>query len=126
MSAGRPPTARPGSRPCCRARAGSRSGGALANDVHGKNHHREGSFGCHVPGFTLLRGDGRVLACSALDNPELYRATIGGLGLTGLVLDLKLRLRRVPGLMLAVEGIRPGPLREVYALPAQSRTGGGG
>ena len=62
-------------------------GGALANDIHGKNHYREGSFGCHVPGFTLLRGDGRVLACSALDNPELYRATIGGLGLTGLVLD---------------------------------------
>jgi FAD/FMN-containing dehydrogenase len=98
-------------------------GGALANDVHGKNHHREGSFGCHVPGFTLLRGDGRVLACSALDNPELYRATIGGLGLTGLVLDLKLRLRRVPGLMLAVEEIRTGSLDEFYAISAESEAG---
>ena len=98
-------------------------GGALANDVHGKNHHREGSFGCHVPGFTLLRGDGRVLACSALENPELYRATIGGLGLTGLVLDLKLRLRRVPGLMLAVEEIRTGSLDEFYAISAESEAG---
>ncbi len=98
-------------------------GGALANDVHGKNHHREGSFGCHVPGFTLLRGDGGSLACSAERNPELYRATIGGLGLTGLVLDLKLQLRRVPGLMLLAEDVRMDSLDEFYALSAESEAG---
>lgn len=98
-------------------------GGALANDVHGKNHHRTGSFGRHVPRLSLLRGDGRVLECSADENPELYRATIGGLGLTGLVLEMDLRLRRVPGLMLVTEDIRTGSLDEFYALSAESEAG---
>lgn len=98
-------------------------GGALANDVHGKNHHREGSFGCHVESFTLLRGDGSTLPCSPERNPELYRATIGGLGLTGLVLDLKLRLRRVPGLTMVAEDLRIGSLDEFYALSAESEAG---
>ncbi|TIT45621.1 MAG: FAD-binding oxidoreductase, partial [Mesorhizobium sp.] len=57
-------------------------GGAIANDVHGKNHHRRGTFGCHVESFTLLRSDGRSYRCSATDNPRLFRATIGGMGLT--------------------------------------------
>lgn len=98
-------------------------GGAVANDVHGKNHHRLGSFGCHVAGFTLLRRDGRCLTCSATENAELYRATIGGLGLTGLMLDVKLQLRRVPGLMLVAEDIRFGSLDEFYALAAESEAG---
>lgn len=98
-------------------------GGAVANDVHGKNHHREGSFGCHVRGFELARSDGRVLRCSALEQPELYRATIGGLGLTGLILEVELQLRRVPGLMLVAEDIRIGSLDEFYALSAESEPG---
>jgi FAD/FMN-containing dehydrogenase len=98
-------------------------GGAVANDVHGKNHHRFGSFGCHVPGFTLLRSDGRTLGCSPEENAELYRATIGGLGLTGLILDLKLQLRRVPGLLLVAEDLRMGSLDEFYALSAESEPG---
>ena len=98
-------------------------GGAVANDVHGKNHHRFGSFGCHVPGFTLLRGDGRLLRCSARENAELYRATIGGLGLTGLILGVRLQLRRVPGLMLLAEEVRFGGLDEFYALAAASEAG---
>ena len=95
-------------------------GGALANDVHGKNHHRHGSFGCHVPAFTLLRSDGRILRCSTTENEELYRATIGGLGLTGLILTVDLQLRRVPGLMLLAEDIRFGSLDEFYGLAAES------
>jgi FAD/FMN-containing dehydrogenase len=98
-------------------------GGAVANDVHGKNHHRFGSFGCHVPGFTLLRSNGRTLACSPGENQELYAATIGGLGLTGLVLAIKLQLRRVPGLMLLAEDIRFGSLDEFYTLSAESEAG---
>lgn len=98
-------------------------GGALANDVHGKNHHRFGSFGGHVPRFTLLRSDGRLLACSAEENPELYRASIGGLGLTGLILTLEVQLRRVPGLLLVVEDIRFDDLDEFYALSAESEAG---
>jgi FAD/FMN-containing dehydrogenase len=98
-------------------------GGAIANDVHGKNHHRFGSFGCHVAGFSLLRSNGLILACSNNENAELYRATIGGLGLTGLILQIKLQLRRVPGLMLLCEDIRFGALDEFYPLAAESEAG---
>ncbi|TRC90509.1 FAD-binding oxidoreductase [Mesorhizobium sp. WSM4310] len=73
-------------------------GGAIANDVHGKNHHRRGTFGCHVESFTLLRSDRKTYRCSATDNPRLFRATIGGMGLTGLMLSASIRLMRVPSL----------------------------
>ncbi len=72
-------------------------GGAIANDVHGKNHHRDGSFGHHVTRFELLRSDGARLACSATENAGHYRATIGGLGLTGLVTWAELRLAPLKG-----------------------------
>ncbi|RUW61279.1 FAD-binding oxidoreductase [Mesorhizobium sp. M7A.F.Ca.US.008.03.1.1] len=73
-------------------------GGAIANDVHGKNHHRRGTFGCHVESFTLLRSDGRTHRCSATDNARLFAATIGGMGLTGLILSASIRLMRVHSL----------------------------
>jgi FAD/FMN-containing dehydrogenase len=95
-------------------------GGAIANDVHGKNHHALGSFGSHVESFELLRSDGRVLRCSAADNPELFAATIGGLGLTGLILRATLRLRRVEGLAVEVEDIRFGSLDEFFSLSGES------
>jgi decaprenylphospho-beta-D-ribofuranose 2-oxidase len=69
-------------------------GGAIAADVHGKNHHVAGSFGDHVRWFDLARGDG-VLRCSAEQNPDLFHATLGGMGLTGIVLRACIRLRRV-------------------------------
>ena len=72
-------------------------GGAVANDVHGKNHHLFGSFGCHVRSLRLLRSDGELLSCSAAENAELFAATIGGLGLTGVILEVELQLRRAPG-----------------------------
>ncbi|AEH88272.1 FAD-binding oxidoreductase [Mesorhizobium opportunistum] len=73
-------------------------GGAIANDVHGKNHHGRGTFGCHVESFTLLRSDGKTYRCSATDNPRLFAATLGGMGLTGLILSASIRLMRVPSL----------------------------
>ncbi len=73
-------------------------GGAIANDIHGKNHHRHGSFGRHVEGLRLLRSDGRVHICSASENAALFAATIGGMGLTGLILSAAIRLMRVPSL----------------------------
>ena len=60
-------------------------GGAIANDVHGKNHHKAGTFGCHVRRFELLRSDGERLSCSPGQNTNWFKATIGGLGLTGLI-----------------------------------------
>ncbi len=69
-------------------------GGAIANDVHGKNHHNAGTFGCHVIEFELLRSDKGRLICSPRSNKDLFSATIGGLGLTGIITWAKLRLLR--------------------------------
>ena len=70
-------------------------GGMIANDVHGKNHHLVGSFGNHVESFKLLRSDRGLLTCSKKENSDLFYATIGGLGLTGLVLSATLRLKEI-------------------------------
>jgi FAD/FMN-containing dehydrogenase len=67
-------------------------GGAIANDVHGKNHHRDGTFGRFVPRLELWRSSGEKLVCSSTENAALYRATIGGLGLTGLIRWAEVRL----------------------------------
>ncbi|MDY6824073.1 MAG: FAD-binding oxidoreductase [Thermodesulfobacteriota bacterium] len=70
-------------------------GGAIASDVHGKNHHLDGSFSRWVHDFTLMLADGSVVTCSANENPDLFHATCGGMGLTGIVLSATLRMRRV-------------------------------
>jgi FAD/FMN-containing dehydrogenase len=71
-------------------------GGALANDIHGKNHHVAGTFGCHIKSFKLARSDGSVITCASDANAALYAATIGGLGLTGIIVEMTLQLMRVP------------------------------
>jgi FAD/FMN-containing dehydrogenase len=95
-------------------------GGAIANDVHGKNHHRVGSFGNHVLEFDLLRSDGQTLQCSMSRHPEWFRATIGGLGLTGLIRTVKLQLRRVPGPWIRGDSRRFGGLREFFSIARES------
>lgn len=70
-------------------------GGAIAADVHGKNHHRDGSFSEFVDFIDLALGDGRVERCSRDENAELFAATCGGMGLTGLIVRAGLRLRKV-------------------------------
>lgn len=70
-------------------------GGAIAADVHGKNHHADGSFGGFVESFDLLTADGEVRRCSRTEEPELFAATIGGMGLTGVILEATIRLRPV-------------------------------
>jgi FAD/FMN-containing dehydrogenase len=95
-------------------------GGAIANDVHGKNHHRAGSFGNHVIEFELQRSDGQVLRCAPDFNREWFCATIGGLGLTGLVRTARLQLRRIPGVWIAGDSQRFANLSEFFALAATS------
>jgi FAD/FMN-containing dehydrogenase len=96
-------------------------GGAIANDIHGKNHHRAGTFGCHVTQFELLRSTGERLLCSPEQNPELFRATIGGLGLTGLILWAELQLKPVAGSGIALERIRFRGLDEFFELSASDQ-----
>ncbi|ALK10183.1 putative decaprenylphosphoryl-beta-D-ribose oxidase [Blastochloris viridis] len=95
-------------------------GGAIANDVHGKNHHRFGTFGRHVLSFDLARSNGEVVSCSPTENAALYRATIGGLGLTGLVLRATIQLRRVEGTALEAEDVRFDRLDEFFSLAAEA------
>jgi FAD/FMN-containing dehydrogenase len=95
-------------------------GGAIANDVHGKNHHRAGTFGCHVRRLELLRSDGQRLLCSPSENPEWFAATVAGLGLTGVVTWAELQLRRISSPRLDVDSIRFGHLDEFFSLSEES------
>jgi FAD/FMN-containing dehydrogenase len=98
-------------------------GGAIANDVHGKNHHRHGSFGHHLRALTLARTDGSVVECGADANAPLFRATIGGLGLTGVVTQATLRLTHVAGPWLDTETVPFAGLEEFFALADESEAG---
>lgn len=70
-------------------------GGAFASDIHGKNHHVQGAFSHHVDEVELLTSRGELLRCSLRENQELFRATAGGLGLTGIIVRLRLRLKPI-------------------------------
>jgi len=96
-------------------------GGAIANDIHGKNHHVAGTFGCHVPRFELARSDGSRRLCSATENPDWYEATIGGLGLTGVITWAQLRLRPIVSRMIDYEGIQFHGIDEFLDLTRQSQ-----
>jgi FAD/FMN-containing dehydrogenase len=71
-------------------------GGMVAADVHGKNHHRDGCFGAHVRSLRMRVADGRIVECSREKEPDLFRASVGGMGLTGHILEVEARLARVP------------------------------
>jgi FAD/FMN-containing dehydrogenase len=96
-------------------------GGAIANDVHGKNHHRVGSFGCWVQRFELIRTTGERLLCSRSDNPEIFAGTIGGMGLTGAITWATIQLRRLESSILRVESYRFRDLREFFDLDLRQR-----
>ncbi|MGX2030820.1 FAD-binding protein [Methylocaldum gracile] len=91
-------------------------GGAVANDVHGKNHHVKGTFGCHVRRLVLYRSDEGVVACSPEEHPELFAATVGGLGLTGIIVSVEMQLRRVTSSQIEQRSIRFGNLEEFFDL----------
>jgi decaprenylphospho-beta-D-ribofuranose 2-oxidase len=67
-------------------------GGAIASDIHGKNHHLDGSFGSNVVRLSLLLADGDTRELSPMQDPELFWATVGGMGLTGVILGATIRL----------------------------------
>jgi decaprenylphospho-beta-D-ribofuranose 2-oxidase len=75
-------------------------GGAIAADIHGKNHHHDGTFCDHVCAFTLLLASGETLLCSPGQNRELFHATCGGMGLTGIILDATLRFEKVSSVLI--------------------------
>jgi len=95
-------------------------GGAIANDVHGKNHHAVGTFGEHVRRLRLVRSDGETIDCGPDLNPELFAATVGGLGLTGLIVEAELQLRPSAGPWLEAETLAFEGLDEFFALSTES------
>ena len=91
-------------------------GGMIAADVHGKNHHRDGSFGVHVESLTLATADGRLRVCSRAQEPELFRATIGGMGLTGIIVSASFRMQRIETSFLSAETVATRNLEQTMAL----------
>jgi len=90
-------------------------GGAIANDIHGKNHHRDGTFGDFVDWFDLLTPTGDVLRCSRTENTDAFWATLGGIGLTGFIVAAAVRLQRVPSAYMRVDYRKANNLEDALA-----------
>jgi len=97
-------------------------GGAIASDVHGKNHHLDGSFSQYIESFRILTGNGEILECSASQHPDLFRASCGGMGLTGLILTARLKLRPITSSDILCRSIRAENLEQLVALFEQHAT----
>src|SRR6476659_2741350 len=89
-------------------------GGAVANDVHGKNHEQVGTFGAHVTALGLVRSSGETLTLSHDENAELFAATIGGLGLTGVVAWVELELLPIRSAMMETETFALADLADFF------------
>jgi len=98
-------------------------GGAIANDVHGKNHHCAGTFGAHVQQIALYRSDKGSMFCSPRENSEMLHATIGGLGLTGVIAWADIQLKRVDGPWIDSESIPFHSLKAFLDLSLESNAG---
>jgi decaprenylphospho-beta-D-ribofuranose 2-oxidase len=95
-------------------------GGALACDVHGKNHHVDGSLSNHVRSFDLLLASGEVRRVTRESDPDLFGATVGGMGLTGIVLSLELKLTPIASPWIEMESVRVEDLDHFFAVSAES------
>ena len=95
-------------------------GGAIANDVHGKNHHAAGSFGDHVLNLELVRSDGERLRCAPDENADMFAATIGGLGLTGLIARAELQLAPISNAFMITQDRRFRSLDEFWELNSRA------
>ena len=91
-------------------------GGAISNDVHGKNHHVFGSFGDHLQNLTLLRTNGELIKCGPHEQADWFAATVGGLGLTGVITQAEIQLQPVSGPWLDTETIPYANLNEFFHL----------
>ncbi len=81
-------------------------GGAIASDIHGKNHHSEGCFSEYVLEFKLLNTNAQIITCSRTENADLFWATIGGMGLTGIILSAKFQLKNIDTAYIRQESIK--------------------
>jgi decaprenylphospho-beta-D-ribofuranose 2-oxidase len=91
-------------------------GGAIASDVHGKNHHVEGTFTQHVQSIKLLLGNGEFVECSDMENVDLFRATCGGMGLTGIILSASFKLKSIKSSSIIETTVKASCLDHVLEL----------
>ena len=96
-------------------------GGAIASDVHGKNHHITGAFSACVVEFSIMTHDGKIVVCSHDKNNELFRASCGGMGLTGVILDAKIRLQPISSSQIDQITIKTSDLKETFEAFEQYR-----
>lgn len=97
-------------------------GGAIASDVHGKNHHSEGCFSEYVIEFKLMIENGDIITCSREENSEKFWSTIGGMGLTGIILTAKFRLKNIQTAYIRQESIKAENLDEIFRLFEESES----
>ncbi len=95
-------------------------GGAIASNVHGKNHHFEGSFCEYVTEFSIMVENGDILRCSRHENSDLFWASIGGMGLTGIILSAKFQLKNIETAYIRQESIKAENLDEIFQLFEES------
>ena len=96
-------------------------GGAIAADVHGKNHHMEGCFSEFVLDFQLLTDAGVIISCSKEKNPDVFWQTIGGMGLTGIIMSARFRLKKIENSYIYQESIKAKNLDEIFTLFEESQ-----
>jgi len=89
-------------------------GGAVASDVHGKNHHLEGTFSNHILFVDLMLSDGEIITISSTLNSELFQATCGGMGLTGIIISVTFRLKSINSNMIKQTTIKTNSLEELF------------
>ena len=95
-------------------------GGAIASDVHGKNHHSDGCFSEYVLEFKLMKENAEVITCSREENTEDFWATVGGMGLTGIILSAKIKLKNIETAYIRQESIKADNLDEIFQLFEES------
>jgi len=88
-------------------------GGAIAADVHGKNHHVDGTFGQHIKSMLVMRNDGSIILCSPTVHPEFFNLTIGGMGLTGVILTVSFCLKKIETAYIKEETVKAANLNEI-------------
>lgn len=91
-------------------------GGAIAADVHGKNHHKEGTFSDHLLSVEIMLPDGSILRCSETENPEILKAICGGMGLTGIILHATFKLRKIETAFIKQRTVKARDINEIIDL----------
>ena len=91
-------------------------GGAVASDVHGKNHHVDGCFSHHVEEMDIVLSDGSLITCSPSVHTDLFEATCGGMGLTGVITRIKFRLKKIETSYIRQKQVKAANLEEILRL----------